>query len=118
MVGGASPAPLAVVAVEGGEVHLLHRVEDEEGEVVLGEPVGDRRREQVELVALGDEEVVGHDVIVAIGPVQVVDLPRATRAFAGRLRGSCNRLIQIARRIGVNTASRSARAEGGRDFAE
>ena len=51
--------------------------EDEEGEVVLGEPVGDRGREQVELVALGGEEVVGHDVIVAIGPVQVVDLPRA-----------------------------------------
>ena len=92
MVGGASPAALAVVAVEGEEVHLLHRVEDEEGEVVLGEPVDDRRREQVELVALGDEEVVGHDVIVAIGPVQVVDLPRATRAFADRLRGSCNRL--------------------------
>jgi len=77
MVCGAATPLVAVVAVEGGEVHLLQRVEDEEGEVVLGKPVGDRRREQVELVTLGGEEVVGHDVIVAIGPLQVVDLTRA-----------------------------------------
>ncbi|MDA8038088.1 MAG: transposase, partial [Actinomycetota bacterium] len=37
--------------------------------------------------ARGGEEVVGHDVIVAIGPVRVVDPARATRDFADRLRG-------------------------------
>jgi protoporphyrinogen oxidase len=82
------------VAVEGGEVHLLQRVEDEEGEVVLGKPVGDRRREQVELVTLGGEEVVGHDVIVAIGPLQVVDLTRALPGLSQIVsRGSCNTLV-------------------------
>jgi len=101
MVGGAATPVVPIVAVEGGEVHLLHRVEDEEGEVVLGKPVGDRRREQVELVALGGEGVVGHGVIVAIGPVQVVNLPRALPGTSQTVsRGSCNRQLRSAKTVG------------------
>ena len=105
MVCSAATPLVALVAVEGGEVYLLQRVEDEEDEVVLGKPVGDRRQEQVELVTLGGEEVVGHDVIVALGPLQVVDLTRALPGTSQIVsRGSCNRLSYRRRHISATTS--------------
>ena len=62
--------------VEGPEVHLVDGVEDEEGQVVFVQPVGDRRRHEVQLVTLDRKKVVGHGPIVAIAPGQVVDLTR------------------------------------------
>ncbi len=73
----AAPAIGSVVGVEGRQVHLLDRVQHEPRQMVFGQPVRHRRRQQVELVTFWGEEVVGHDVIVATGPVRVVDLPRA-----------------------------------------
>jgi hypothetical protein len=80
------PEPPVGDAGCSGEV--AYRCREVEVEELVWSHVGcHRRREQVELVTLGGEEVVGHDVIVAIGPLQVVDLTRATRDFADRLKG-------------------------------
>ena len=66
-------------------------VEDEEGQVVFFQPVGDRRRHEVQLVTLDGAEVVGHGPIVAIAPGQVVDLtsvlPGALQITDGRTPG-------------------------------
>lgn len=73
----ASPAVLAVLRVEEVEVHLLDTVGNEPCQVVLTKPVRKRRWEQVELVSLRGDEVVGRRPIVPIAPVQVADLTRA-----------------------------------------
>ncbi len=75
-MGGGATTILAVLRVEGIEVHLVDGVEDEEGQVVFVQPVGDRRRHEVQLVTLDRKKVVGHGPIVAIAPGQVVDLTR------------------------------------------
>ena len=80
VVGCGSPAILAVVALEGRQIHLLHRIEDEEGEVVLGQPVGDRWRQEVELVALWGEKVAGH------GPFSPSGQFRCVHTGEGRMR--------------------------------
>ena len=81
-MGGGATTILAVLRVEGIEVHLVDGVEDEEGQVVFVQPVGDRRRHEVQLVTLDRKKVVGHGPIVAIAPGQVVDL---TRVLPGAL---------------------------------
>jgi len=50
--------------------------------MVFGQPVRHRRRQQIELIALWGEEVVGHGPILAITPGQMVDF---TRALPGSL---------------------------------
>lgn len=93
VMGCASPAVLAVVGVESREVHLVDAIEDEPREVIFWEPVGQRRRQQVELVSLRGYEVVGHGAIVAMAPGQAVDLTRALPGTSQIARGSCNRLV-------------------------
>ena len=60
VVGGVTVAVVAVGSVERGEVELVDHVEDEPGEVAVGEPVAQVRREQEGLVAVAAQEVVGH----------------------------------------------------------
>jgi hypothetical protein len=60
VVGGAAVAVVAVGPVERGAVELVDDVEDAPGEMVLGEPVAQVRRQQEGLVAVAADEVVGH----------------------------------------------------------
>ncbi|HLI16560.1 MAG TPA: hypothetical protein VKV23_10995 [Acidimicrobiales bacterium] len=93
VMGCAAPAIGSVVGVEGLNVHLVDAVEDEPREVIFWEPVGDRRREQLELIAFWGDEVVGHFPIVVIAPGQVVDLTRALPGSSQIGAGvRCNRL--------------------------
>jgi hypothetical protein len=78
----AAPAIGSVVGVEGREVHLLNRVQHEPRQMLFRQPVRHRRWEQIELVALWGEEVVGHGPILSITPGQIVDL---TGALPGSL---------------------------------
>ena len=95
VMGCTSPAVLAVVGVEGREVHLVDAVEDEPREVIFWEPVGQRRRQQVELVSIRSDEVLGHDPIMVIAPARMVDLTRALPGTSQIARGSCNRLVKV-----------------------
>lgn len=56
------PAPpvLSTPGIERSQVHLVYDVDDEPGEVILFQPVVDRRRQQVVLIAITGDEVVGH----------------------------------------------------------
>ena len=60
IVRGAAVAVGAIGGVEGLEVELLDRLDHEPGEVVLGEPVAEVRRQQHRLVTVTAEEVLGH----------------------------------------------------------
>ena len=78
-----APAAGSVVGVEGREVILFDRVQHEPRQMVFGQPVHHRRRQQRELIAFWGEEVVGHGPILAITPGhQMVDF---TRALPGSL---------------------------------
>jgi hypothetical protein len=76
---------VAVDLVERCQVELVGDVEDEPGEVALGEPVAQVRGEQEGLVAVAAQEVVGYGlfyVLAALTPntlvltCQVGSLPR------------------------------------------
>ena len=60
LVRGGAVAVGAVGGVEGLEVELLDRLDHEPGEVVLGEPLAQVRRQQQRLVTVAGEEVLGH----------------------------------------------------------
>jgi hypothetical protein len=60
VVGGVAVPVVAVRSVEGVEVELVDHVEDEPGEVVVGEPVAQVGWEQEGLVAVTAQEVVSH----------------------------------------------------------
>ncbi len=60
VVGGMAVPVAAMRPVEGDEVELVGDVKDEPGEMALGEPVAQVRREQEGLVAVAGQEVVGH----------------------------------------------------------
>ena len=60
VVGGATPAVLPVIGVEGGEIELGHDVKNEERDVILGQPLRERRREQIELVAVDLAQIDRH----------------------------------------------------------
>jgi hypothetical protein len=63
VVGGVPMPVIAVCSVERGKVELVDHVEDEPGEVALGQPVAQVRREQEGLVAIVAQEVVGHGLL-------------------------------------------------------
>ena len=60
LMGRAAPAVLAVVGVEGAELQRLDRVDYEPGQVILGQPLAQARRQQQFLLAIAREEVLGH----------------------------------------------------------
>jgi hypothetical protein len=60
VVGGVAVAVVAVGPGEGGQVELVDDVQDEPGEVALGEPVAQVRGQQEGLVAVATQEIVGH----------------------------------------------------------
>jgi hypothetical protein len=55
-------AVVAVLAVEGLKVELVDGVEDEPGEVALGEPVAQVRGEQEGLVAVAAQKAMSHSL--------------------------------------------------------
>jgi hypothetical protein len=60
-VGGGMAVPIIPVgSVEGVEVDLVDDVEDEPGEMVVGEPVAQVGGQQERLVAVTAQEVIGH----------------------------------------------------------
>jgi hypothetical protein len=60
VVGGVAVPVVAVLSVEGCEVELVDHVEDEPGEMILGEPVAQVGGQQEGLVAVAAQEVAGH----------------------------------------------------------
>ncbi len=82
-----SPAVLPAVGVEGMKVHLIDAVENEPHEVIFWEPLGQRRRQQVELVSLRGDEVVHHSTIFPIAPSQVADITHALQGVCRSPRG-------------------------------
>lgn len=95
LVCGPTPTVGAVAGVESIEIHLGHGVEDEPGQVVLGQPVEERRGQQEELVTLDSEEVVGHgpfslEILIGRG----ISRARHQGVFRSMPGGSCNRLAR------------------------
>ena len=66
--GGPPPAVGAVGGVEAAEVDLLDRIEHEPGQVILGQPLAQARRQEQLLIALAGQEVLGHDRLRARTP--------------------------------------------------
>jgi hypothetical protein len=99
LVGGRAVAVRAVVGVEGVQIHLFDGVDDEPREMVLGQPLAQRRRHQKGLLTIALDEVVGHAEIVfatadragfvrqpqaeAIAPADGARQPGASRRLAG-----------------------------------
>jgi hypothetical protein len=65
VIGGMPVTVVAVGPVKGFEVELVDHVEDEPGEMILGEPVAQVRGQQEGLVALCAQEVVSHGLFYA-----------------------------------------------------
>ena len=68
LVGGGAVAVGAIGGVEGLEVELLDRLDHEPGEVVVGQPIAQVRRQQQRLVSIAGEEVLWHARMVQDGP--------------------------------------------------
>jgi hypothetical protein len=68
LVPGAAVAVWAVVGVERLEVDLLDGPDHEPREMVLGQPLGQRGRQQKSLLTMTFDEVVGHGRIVFARP--------------------------------------------------
>jgi hypothetical protein len=55
------PVPVgSVAAVEGQQIELADDVQDEPGQMIVGQPVAQVGRQQEGLVAVAAQEVVGH----------------------------------------------------------
>jgi hypothetical protein len=55
------PVPVgSVAAVEGQQIELADDVQDEPGQMIVGQPVAQVGRQQEGLVAVASQEVVGH----------------------------------------------------------
>jgi hypothetical protein len=65
VVGGMAVPVIPVRLVEGCEVELVDHVEDEPGEMLLGEPVAQVGGQQEGLVAVAAQKVVGHNPFYA-----------------------------------------------------
>jgi len=95
LVCGPTPAVGAVAGVEGVEIHLGHGVEDEPGQVVLRQPVEERRGQQEELVTLDSKEVVGHGLFsLEILTGRGISRARHQGVCRSMPGGSCNRLTR------------------------
>lgn len=99
------------MAASGEILMSLDTVEDEPGEVVLFQPVRKRRRQQVELVALWGDEVVGHGSLVAIAPGRLVALAPALPGTSQIVPGG---FVQQAQRYVILTIRYSHCHEGRR----
>jgi hypothetical protein len=86
VVGCTAVAVLAVAGVEGLEIELLDRRQDEPGEVVLRQPLAQARRHQQLLVAVAGQEVLRHRWIVESGPDGVGVCATATTTSGSRER--------------------------------
>ena len=75
-----TPAVLAIAGIEPVEIHLVHRVEHEPGQMVLRQPLRNGHRQQIQLITIPDEEVPAHDPILVNRPDQRVDLTPAPPA--------------------------------------
>jgi len=60
--GRGAPPVLPVPHIEGAKIHLLDGIQEEPGEVVLGQPLLEARGQQVGLVSVTGEEVAGHGI--------------------------------------------------------
>lgn len=96
----ASPPIGAVVGVERRQVHLLDRVEHEPGQMVLLEPLRQRRRHQEHLITLDSQEVVTHAQPPNPLPHKEFS-PNPTRRPRRRAVGLCNRLYFHLKNAGV-----------------
>jgi len=75
VIGGVPVTVVAVGQVKGCQVELVDHVEDEPGEMILGEPVAQVRGQQEGLVALCAQEVAGHGLfypLAALAPNALV----------------------------------------------
>jgi hypothetical protein len=68
LIRGAAMAIGAVIRIEAVEIHLRHRLEHEPRQVILGQPLTQRRRQQKRLLTITRDEVLGHHRIVFSGP--------------------------------------------------
>jgi hypothetical protein len=57
---------VAMLAIEGLKVELVDNVEEEPGQMILGQPVAQARGQQEGLVAIAAKEVVRHEDIVLL----------------------------------------------------
>jgi hypothetical protein len=79
----------AVRPIERREVELVDDVQDEPGEVAVGQPVAQVRRQQEGLLALCAQEVVGHGPFYAstVFVANVLFLTRPLRKGSDRQEG-------------------------------
>jgi hypothetical protein len=82
-----TPAVVAVVRVERGEIHLLDGVEHEPCQMPLGQPFTQARRQQPFLIAVARQDVLAHRMTPADRRRHhiAVSAPDSTNAAAGRV---------------------------------
>jgi len=84
VVGGATPAIGSAPRVERGQIEHVDHLDDEAGEVTLGEPLVDARRHQESLLSVARDEVVAYRSLPSFGRGAIVrDSAREKRAFQG-----------------------------------
>src|SRR6516165_5026825 len=57
-----------IVGIERRQIQLLNRPEDAPHQVILGQPIQQRRRHQIRLIAIARDEVLGHPRIELTTP--------------------------------------------------
>jgi hypothetical protein len=60
LIGSAAMAIGAVIGVELAQIHLLNRLDHEPRQVILSQPLTQRRRQQKRLLTITRNEVLGH----------------------------------------------------------
>ena len=68
LTGDAAMAVRAIVGVELAQIHLLNRLEQKPRQMVLRQPLAQRRRQQERLLTITPDEVLGHSEIVIADP--------------------------------------------------
>ena len=68
LTGDAAMAVRAIVGVELAQIHLLNRLEQKPRQMVLRQPLAQRRRQQERLLTITPDEVLGHSAIVIADP--------------------------------------------------
>ena len=117
IVGRALMAIDAVGAIKRIQIHLLHRRQHEPREVVLRQPLHQRRRHQQHLLTITRQEVLGHARIVNNRPDSrpFVQQPRRNPvADSSVLLSSCNALAEV-RTSGFRPSRHWSRPRGGGD---
>ena len=84
MVGRAAPVLALVAGGDGREVQLVHHVGDEVGQVILGQPLLEGRRQQQLLAGIVGTEGLAHQRLRTLDVPPIIPAIAQSMAFLGR----------------------------------